>query len=431
MSENKAEFDVFKGLLNNSQKNTLSSDIVLDLVRKRCIEELGDSQQLFVLHDRCDIRKPYSTQLEALGKVMSLNKQVVDGYDTFNSFALDINTQKLVALSHQTYSNRLDHYVSQEHIELIKNKPKNEQNEQDLFDKKGKVISEQKQDLVRLDKHTNGVIIAKKHIKDGSEALKKNHPNRTICHILDREYDNEAVFDHINALNDRFVIRLKLNRLSNEKIAIYTKTGKVSKQIKYSKLVDKTFANECNFSQNKISCFGKFYDQLDYKIDFETLELSSQTYSVVRVTLKSKGKNLFKEPMLLIVNKPVSSLSEAMEVYKSYILRFKIEGVFRFMKQNLGWETFQIRDFSSIANLLSLVFFLVGYFKELEEELKKHPLCAYICSLALSKGKITIHFLLEGIKKIVHYQEVAQWMEEENISQQQLKELLKQAKAQL
>jgi len=99
-------------------------------------------------------------------------------------------------------------------------------------------------------------------------------------------------------------------------------------------------------------------------------------------------------------------------------------------------RTFQIRDFTSIAGLLSaecrpLIFFLVGYFKELEEELKKHPLCAFICSLALSKRKITIHFLLEGIKKIIHYQEVAKWMAEENISPEQLEELLKQEKAQL
>ena len=56
MSKDKAEYDVFKGLLNNSQKNTLSSQIVLEAVRKRCIEELGDSQKIYLLHDRCDIR---------------------------------------------------------------------------------------------------------------------------------------------------------------------------------------------------------------------------------------------------------------------------------------------------------------------------------------------------------------------------------------
>jgi len=52
MSKNKAEFDVFKGLLNNSQKNTLSPEILLEAVPERSITELGDSQKLYVLHDR-------------------------------------------------------------------------------------------------------------------------------------------------------------------------------------------------------------------------------------------------------------------------------------------------------------------------------------------------------------------------------------------
>ena len=425
MSKDKAEFDVFKGLLNNSQKNTLSSEILLEAVRERCVAELGTASQVYVLHDRCDIRKPYSTDMEGLGKVMSLQKQVVDGYDTFNSFAVDVATQKVVALSHEMYSNRLDHYVSQEHLGLIEN---NVEKGKELLDSKGKIISTSKQEIVAGGVHINSVIIAKKHIKASSETLKKANASVDICHILDREYDNEAIFEHIDTLADTFVIRLKLNRLSNEQKVVYTKTGKVSKQIKYSKLVDKTFANQCAFSQNNVRYFGKVYDQLDYKIDFEPLIMSAKTYHVVRVGVQSKGGNIFNEPMLLITNEVITNLSQALAVYKRYLLRFKIEVVFRFLKQQLGWETFQIRDFASIANLLSLVFFLVGYFKELEEELKKHPLCAFICGLALSKGKITLYFLLEGIKKIIHYQEVAKWMEEENITPEQLKELIKQAK---
>jgi len=95
---------------------------------------------------------------------------------------------------------------------LIENKP---DNEQVLLDSKGKIISKDKQDIVSVAEHTNGVIIAKKHIKSGSEALKKTNPNRAICHILDQEYDNETIFEHITALKDSFVIRLKLNCLSN------------------------------------------------------------------------------------------------------------------------------------------------------------------------------------------------------------------------
>jgi len=74
--------------------------------------------------------------------------------------------------------------------------------------------------------------------------------------------------------------------------------------------------------------------------------------------------------------------------------------------------------------LLALVFFLVGYFKELEEELRSHPLTNFLCKLALSKGKITLFFILQGLEKLAQYQEVVKWMEKENITQQQIDEFM-------
>lgn len=97
----------------------------------------------------------------------------------------------------------------------------------------------------------------------------------------------------------------------------------------------------------------------------------------------------------------------------------------------MGWETFQVRDFNSIANLLALVFFLVGYFKELEEELSKHPLANFLCKLALSKGKVTLFFMLQGIEKLAQYQEVRNWMEKENITQEQIDEFMLEIKGKI
>ncbi len=81
--------------------------------------------------------------------------------------------------------------------------------------------------------------------------------------------------------------------------------------------------------------------------------------------------------------------------------------------------------------MLALVFFLAGYFKELEEELIKHPLARFLCKLALSKGKITLFFLLQGIEKVAHYQQVAAWMKQENITQEQIDEFMKQMKGEM
>lgn len=128
--------------------------------------------------------------------------------------------------------------------------------------------------------------------------------------------------------------------------------------------------------------------------------------------------------MLLLTNRTIENGEDAKNVYHAYIMRFKIEIVFKFLKQNLGWETFQVRDFASIKNLLALAFFLVGYFKELQEALQKHPLAQFICKIAHSKGKVTVFFLLKGLEKIAHFKEVLNYMKQENISHEQIIEIL-------
>lgn len=81
--------------------------------------------------------------------------------------------------------------------------------------------------------YQNGSKLAKTQISKTSVLLKKEH--RTICHVLDRGFDDATIFEHIESLRDKFVIRLKLNRLSNESQTIYTSKGKLSKRVKQKK----------------------------------------------------------------------------------------------------------------------------------------------------------------------------------------------------
>ena len=73
---------------------------------------------------------------------------------------------------------------------------------------------------------------------------------------------------------------------------------------------------------------------------------------------------------------------------------------------------------------MALCFFLVGYFKELEEELKNHPIAQFLAQLALSKGKVTAFFLLKGLEKIANFIEVKQLIDQNVITQDQIDDLL-------
>ena len=407
MAGEKRIYDVQKGLLNGTQVNTLDSSLLISAVQERTSELLKDSPFVYVLHDPCDIRKPSAPQMEHVGKVLSLSKEVVNGYRTFNSVAVDISRQGVSLLCHTLYSTAMPNYVSQKQLEDLPSCPP--------------AIRE----LVQSNGHINTGVIYGKHIEQSRQALRKGHPSVSVCHVSDREFDCQEFFDAIDSQGDRFITRMKLSRLSNESRPLLTPTGKPSKKVAYKKLADKDFANRGEYLIEKLDIKGKVYVNVRCVLEWEGLELNKKSYSAVRISLWNGAKPLFEHPMILLTNLPVMSAEQAKAVYKGYLLRFKIEVVFKFLKQNLGWESFQIRDFESIKNLLAVGFFLIGYFKELEEELRKHPLAIFLCQLAFSKGKVTLFFLLEGLAKLIHFEEVKRWKTENNISDQEIEELIR------
>jgi hypothetical protein len=119
MSTDKKEYDVFKGLLNGSQKNTLSVESVLEVIRIQAQERLGKEPRVYVLHDDSELRKPNAQNMAYLGKVMSLEKQVISGYKTMNSVTVDITGKDITLLDHTLYSTGMPNYVSQETLSLI------------------------------------------------------------------------------------------------------------------------------------------------------------------------------------------------------------------------------------------------------------------------------------------------------------------------
>lgn len=399
-------YERMRDLLDGSAAHKLDSSRLLDCVQQRSLSDLGAIIRVYVLHDASDIRKPNSSELEYLGTVMSLKKQVEKGYRSVNCVAIDPEKQGVHLLCHDLYSQNHPAYISQKELGIPEN------------------LSAAQKTLIAEDKHLNGMVLCKRQISTSHTLLQKDVSDRIVTHILDREYDSEDIFSHIDELQDEFVIRAKLSRVSDQGEKKFTPNGAVSKKLFYPRLVDKKLAYSGNYLIPKITIKNKTYQNAGCYFEWETLKIGEKTYTAVKITLKQGDKALFQHPMLLITNRKISTIEDAKNVYQAYILRFKIEVVFKFLKQNLGWETFQIRNFEAIKNLLALAFFLVGYFKELEEELKNHELAAFLCKIAYSKGKITPFFLLKGLEMLANYNEVIQWMKTENITQEQIQQLL-------
>ena len=168
------------------------------------------------------------------------------------------------------------------------------------------------------------------------------------------------------------------------------------------------------------------YQQVQAVISYEKNCVGEDFYNIVKINLFSRnGRAIFAKPMVLITNYELLNEEVALAVFQKYLKRSKIEGVFKFLKESLGWENFQIRNFQAIKNILLLGFFVGAYFCEREPELMDNPFVLIICGLAKNKGKISRHFFMKGLVVLAHLQMAQQFLEEQNLTKEQWSELMK------
>ena len=240
----------------------------------------------------------------------------------------------------------------------------------------------------------------------GEEQLKKGNPSKKLTHVIDRGSDDNELFVFIDeSLGDGFVIRLKSSRLSENG----------------EKLATKRFKHKNTRHFDKIQIKNKVYQNASCVIEYGEL---LNGYAVVRVQLFNRdGKALFKVPMLLITNKEVSTSEQASNIYHIYLKRSKIEGVFKFLKNVLGWEESQIREFAAMKTLLTFCYFVAGYFYEIESALIQNETIQFLAYLGNGKGKVTRFYILRGLNKWINKNIVDVAIEKFKITPEQMKEI--------
>ena len=404
VSDNKAEFRKMRRLVSlDEAKNVIDNKQISEALIANGIMKLADKDELLILHDGSDIRKPYATDLESIGKVRALNGDIINGYHSFNSVAVDLHGRLVTPIATEIYSNREDNFVSQKNLKLISKPLSKKANEAD------KLHYDAIKAQVSSQKHLNSTLVAKHQIEWVSKQLKKDNPLKKLTHVIDRGSDDNELFTFISQLNDQFVIRLKSSRLSSDG----------------DKLVNKSFKHKKIRHFDKIQIKNKVYQNARCVIEYGEL---LNGHSVVRVQLLNReGKALFKVPMLLITNKEVNTPDQASIVYSVYLKRSKIDGVFKFLKNVLGWEESQIREFSAIKTLLTFCYFVAGYFYEIESALIHNETIQFLAHLGNGKGKVTRFYILRGLNKWINKTIVDEAIKEFNITPEQMEEIAKLA----
>lgn len=362
LSSDSNEYGRNLNLLSGRLKNSLTPEGINEQTLRAGLSNLSVKDRVEVIHDGSDIRKPYSKLLPHLTKVKSLEKQMVNGYNTFNSIVINDLDKQIHLLASTPYSTSDPNYNQ----------------------------------TIGAGFNQNDIIFGQ--ITQTDEAIKTYFPDVKVRHLFDRGHDDQNLFEFVDDLGSDFIVRAKSNRNSNE----FTVDQKGKLQA--VKLINSSLEQTQERILEKFVWKNKIFQQAKMTIIWGKLTLRDKTYSVVKVQVVDREKKaIFKDQMLLITNELVNNFEAAFEIYQAYLRRSKIENVFKFLKDQLGWEEFRVRDFMVIQNIITLCFFVAGYFYEKQHEMVKDPQVITICQLANSKGKVTKYFYLEGLKILANF----------------------------
>ena len=395
-------------MLDGSLQTVLDSEKLNISLLANSTDYFANKDYVVVLHDPSDIRKKYSQQADHLCKVMDLDKKLINGYRSLSSACVDIRGKNLRLLRCSPYSTTDTNYLKVEELQLYTdNKLENESRAKEI---KSALDTGQGYNLKSL---------VKDHTTQISKQIRASNPDAVIVDVYDRGFDDAEIFEHETDLGNLFVVRSKLNRTSNE--LQMCSNGK-EKKVKLRQ--QQFFQGEEVFYQ-KMTLQGKTYQDAKGVFEWNEVEIKGKVYSVVKIRFFDRnGRNIFKNPMLLITNMQVDQLQMAQMVFELYCKRAKIEGVFKFCKEVLGWEDNRIPDYNVVKNLISLIYFIAGYFYEIEDQLTKDKTIEWIAQLGGGKGKITRYFILNGLAQLINYKLAQRFFEQQNISQEQVNDAL-------
>ena len=377
LSVDKNEYKkVYRTLSGDNKMSVLDDELINDALIAEAIDNLSNEDSIYLIHDPSDIRKPYSTKAENLGKVRDLKNNIINGYSTHNIIAITPNSKNVHLISHESYSNKDPKFLKAELVCKVKSE-------------KLKEDQTYAQEIYDSGDWYNKKTLTKDRIQKVSSSLKKTNKHQKITHIMDREFDNNDYFSTISLQGDDFVIRAKKSR-SVDNVG--------DSKVKKTRLIDSIFSNQYIHPLQKVRFKKAFYQDASLLIEWQ----ECLDYRAVKITAKTReGKEIFANPMLLITNKFITTEEQALLIYQIYLKRSRIETVFKFLKEGLGWEEMQLRNFLGIQRLLSFCFFIAAYLYKIGDQEVDDDYVILLARLGGGKGIVSKHYILQGIKALL------------------------------
>ena len=316
----------------SAQRSQVDAEHLTEQLRAVALEQLAQApeDELWLIADGSDLRKPYAEAMPALMQVRDLEGNLVPGYRTLN--VLGITPGQRGILYHRLFSSEEPGFVSEP--------------------------AEVQQALETV-----------------SQAVAALRSGKHITWILDNGFDDIAVWRTIWQYQDHVVSR------------VYHTDRLVEFQDHAGQWHEGDIAQACShlrrLARAETSLEVQRGKQVHPKKQPVVVELSAcplrlSYWSHVRRP-GGKGKLVSKpvwlvqvqvlgtnwEPWLLLTDWPVEDEQQAVRIFAMYRQRWAVEDSFKVTKECLGWEEVQVLDLRGIRTLVAMAWVAAGFLYQL------------------------------------------------------------------
>jgi len=315
----------------STKRSALDAEHLVDALCERGVEHLAESEadELWLIADPSDLRKPYANEMPDLMQVKDLNGKLVPGYRTLN--VLGVTPGRRGILYHRLFSSVAEDFVS-EPLEV------------------------------------------QRGLKKVSQAVAALKERMAVSWIVDRGFDDVAVWRTIWEQEEHLVCRLSHTErlIEYQTVDGQWRAGDVAKAQQHLRPM-------ASARTEMVVRRGRQKKKKRQRVTAEIRTCPLRLTYDTAVRREGKGEQVQKalwlvevevlrstlKPWLLITDWPVEHAESAVRILRMYRQRWAVEDSFKFTKEILGWEEVQLLDLEGIRTLLALAWVAAGFLYEL------------------------------------------------------------------
>ena len=315
----------------STKRSTIDAVTLTRVLRERGLEHLSEaeSEELWLIADGSELRKPHAREMPELMKVKALDGKLVPGYRTLN--VLGITPSRRGVMYHRMFSSKEKDFLSES-------------------------------------------LETQQALQTVSRALETLKQRMSVSWVMDSGFDDIAVWRTVWEQEEHLVCRLK----------------HPERLIEYQNAQGRWVEGDIEQARKRLKLLAKSQTEMVVRRGRQR-RAKRQPVAVeiracpIRVTYESNvrregpGQTLQKEvwlvevrlpgtslkPWLIITDWPVTNEESAVRIFRMYRQRWAVEDSFCFIKDTLGWEEVQLLDLTGIRTLLALGWVAAGFLYEL------------------------------------------------------------------